>query len=244
MRLKKHLPGFLLLTAAFAATALQAATLPDFEASYILKRGNLRIGTTTIALQTAADGTYLYESHSWPSRWVSWLLKDQLHESSRGSMTPAGVRPDKYHYLRNGGSKEREADLSFDWQEKTVRNHVEGSLWEMEIPAGTVDKLASQLGMMLALQQDKEDVTFNIADGGKLKKYRYKVIGQETLEVPAGTFATVKITKLRGHSRRETYVWCAPALNYLPIRIWQRETDDSEYTSDLESFSETLRSVP
>jgi len=201
--LKKTLPGILLLIAILATSALQAAALPDFEAAYILKRGKLRIGTTTIVLQTGAAGSYLY-----------------------------------------GGRREREADLSFDWQERTVSNHVEGSLWEMDIPADTIDKLASQLGVMLALKQGKKDVTFNIADGGKLKEYRYKVVGHETLEVPAGTFATVKITKLRNNSRRETYVWCAPALNYLPIRIWQRETDDSEYTSDLESFSETLRIVP
>jgi hypothetical protein len=242
--LKKTLPGILLLIAILATSALQAAALPDFEAAYILKRGKLRIGTTTIVLQTGAAGSYLYASRSWPTRWVSWLLKDRLHETSRGHMSTTGVRPDKYHYLRTGGRRERKADLSFDWQERSVSNHVEGSLWEMDIPADTIDKLASQLGVMLALKQGKKDVTFNIADGGKLKEYRYKVVGHETLEVPAGTFATVKITKLRNNSRRETYVWCAPALNYLPIRIWQRETDDSEYTSDLESFSETLRIVP
>jgi hypothetical protein len=242
--LKKYLPGWLLLTATLAASALQAATLHDFEATYTLRLGSLHIGTSTLALQTEPDGRYRYESHSWPTRWVSWLLKDQLRETSRGRMTPAGIRPDKYHYLRNGGDKKREADLSFNWDEHTVRNHVEDSLWKMDIPAGTLDKLASQLGMMLALQQDKRDVTFNIADGGRLKKYRYKVVGHETLEVPAGTFETVKITKLRTNKKRKTYVWCAPALNYLPIRIWQRETDDSVYTSDLESVSETLRVVP
>jgi hypothetical protein len=242
--LRTYLRGILLLTTALAAAALQAAALPDFEAGYVLKRGSLQIGTTTIGLQTGAAGSYLYESHSWPTRWVSWLIKDQLHESSRGRLTPAGVRPDQYHYLRSGGSKEREADLSFDWNERTVSNQVEGSLWKMDIPAGTIDKLASQLGMMLALHQGRNDVTFNIADGGKLKEYRFKVVGHEPLEVPAGTFETVKITRLRDNNRRETYVWCAPALNYLPIRIWQRETDNSEYTSELESFSETLRVKP
>ena len=242
--LKKYLPGLLLLTTALAASALQPTTLHDFEATYILKLGSLRIGTSTLALQTETDGRYRYESHSWPTRWVSWLLKDQLRETSRGHITPTGIRPDKYHYLRSGGDRKREADLSFNWDEHTVRNHVEGSLWEMDIPAGTIDKLASQLSMMLALQQDKKDVTFNIADGGHLKEYRYKVVGHETLEVPAGTFETVKITKLRKNKKRVTYVWCAPALNYLPIRIWQRETDDSVYTSDLESFSETLRIKP
>ena len=238
------LPGLLLLTAVFASGALHATSLEDFEATYILKLGSLRIGTSAITLQTGTDGSYRYKSHSWPVRWVSWLLKDQLHESSHGHMTPAGLRPEKYHYLRSGGNREREADLSFNWDEHTVRNRVEGSSWEMDIPAGTIDKLATQLGMMLALQQGKKEATFNVADGGKLKEYRFKVVGHETLEVPAGTFETVKITKLHRNKKRQTYVWCAPELNYLPVRIWQRETDDSVYTSELESVSETLRVVP
>jgi len=239
--LKKLLPGLLLVAAVVASTTLSAATLSDFEASYILKRGSLRIGSSNIEFRSSNDGSYVYESHSWPTRWVAWLLKDRLQESSRGRITPAGLRPDSYHYLRSGGSREREADLSFDWDRNLVSNRVEGSLWEMEIPTGTIDKLASQLGMMLALQQDKDDVTFMVADGGHLKQYRYKIIGYETIEVPAGTFETVKITKLRDNKNRITYVWCAPALNYLPVRIFQRETDGAEYTSDLESFSEVLR---
>ena len=239
--LKKWLSGLLLLAGLLANTTLLAGDLPDFEASYILKRGSLRIGSSNIEFRSDKDGSYVYESHSWPSRWVAWLLKDRLHESSRGNFIDGSLRPDNYHYLRTGGSREREADLSFDWKQNRVRNHVEGSLWEMEIPTGTVDKLASQLGMMLALRAQKHDVTFKVADGGRLKEYRFKVIGHETVEVPAGTFETVKITKLRDNKDRVTYVWCAPALNYLPVRIWQRETDDAEYSSDLESFSEVLR---
>jgi hypothetical protein len=67
------------------------------------------------------------------------------------------------------------------------------------------------------------------------------VVGKETLELPAGTFETVKILRLRENKKRETLVWCAPALNYLPVRIWQREKDDVEYESELEEFSESLR---
>lgn len=239
--LKKWLPGLLLLASLIANTTLLAGDLADFEASYILKRGSLHIGSSNIAFRSGNDGSYVYESHSRPSRWVAWLLKGRLHESSRGSIIADSLRPDSYHYLRTGSRREREADLSFDWKQNLVKNHVEDSLWEMKIPTGTLDKLAAQLGMMLALRQGKDDVTFNVADGGHLKEYRFKVIGHETVEVPAGTFETVKITKLRDNKDRITYVWCAPALNYLPVRIWQRETDDAEYSSDLESFSEVLR---
>jgi len=230
-----------LLLASCLCGAVHAAPLPDFSASYDLRLGSLRIGTSTISLENGADGSYRYESRSTPTPLVSWLLKDKLHEISIGKLADNGVRPDKYHYDRSGGSKERKADLSFDWQEMTVSNHVEDSRWKMDIPAGTLDKLVSQLAMMLALRAGKTDITFNIADGGKLKEYRFRVVGKETLELPAGTFETIKVVKVRKNKKRETFVWCAPALNYLPVRIWQREKDDSEYASELAEFSESLQ---
>jgi hypothetical protein len=229
-----------LLLAACLGAAVHAAPLPDFSASYELRLGSLRIGTSHLSLENGAGGSYVYEASSAPVELVSWLFRQALHETSRGTLAGAGVRPDSYHYLRSGGRERREA-LQFDWQAMTVSNQVEDSRWKMDIPAGTLDKLASQLAMMLALRAGETDMAFNIADDGKLREYRFKVVGKETLELPAGTFDTVKITRLRDNNKRETYVWCAPELNYLPVRIWQREKDDREYQSDLAEFSESLR---
>lgn len=239
--LKTHLGTVCLLLATLPAPALQAATLPEFEAAYELKRGSLHIGTSTIALSRESGERYRYESRSTPTRLVSWFIKDKLHEISQGTISESSVRPDEYHYRRSGGRKQRTADLSFDWDSMMVDSLDDGSQRTMAIPTGALDKLASQLAMMLALRQGETDVIFTIADDGKLKEYRFQVVGTETLELPAGTFETVKITKLRKNKKRETYIWCAPALNYLPVRIWQREKDDSEYQSDLASFSESLR---
>lgn len=229
--------SLLVLAAMLLSSVLHAAPLPDFEASYQLKRGNLRIGTMVVELKTATDGSYQYESRSWPARWASWLFKDKLLETSHGHIIDGQVRPDRYHYRRSGGSREREAFLSFDWDNMTVENNVQDSPWKMDIPQGTLDKLVAQLGIMFALGKGKSEVTFNIADGGKLKEYRFKVLGHETLELPAGTFKTVKITMLRDNKKKETYFWCAPELNYLPVRIWQRKKDEAIYQSDLESFT-------
>ena len=230
----------LLVAAALLTSSLHAATLPDFEAIYAQKFGGLHIGTSTLTLTNGDNGSYLYETRSQPDAWVSWFLKDRLHESSRGVFTDTGIRPESYHYLRAGGSKTREANLSFDWEAMTVINNVADSRWEMDIPVGTLDKLVSQLGVMLALGSGETEMVFDIADGGKLKEYRFKLIGHETLEVPAGKFDTVMITRIQDDTSREILVWCAPALSYLPVRIWRREPDDSKYQSDLESFSESL----
>ncbi|MDH3527321.1 MAG: DUF3108 domain-containing protein [Gammaproteobacteria bacterium] len=231
----------LLLASTGLVTAPQAAPLPEFEASFKLSRGSLRIGTSTVSLSLEKDGQYLYETRSWPSRWISWLLKDKLHELSRGYLEESGIRPLSYRYERTGGTREREAELHFDWDQHSVENRVDDSVWKMDVPDGTLDRLASQLGVMLALQDNKTEMAFNIADGGKLREYNFRVVARETLELPAGSFDTVKLVKVRRNAKRETYIWCAPELSYLPVRIWQREKDEDEYQSDLESFSESLR---
>ncbi|MGB5178776.1 MAG: DUF3108 domain-containing protein [Gammaproteobacteria bacterium] len=231
--------SLLLFTGILLTTAAAAVPLPDFKASYRLEQHDLHIGTASIAWHTDEQGRYLYEFHSRPVRWVSWFADNELRESSRGEIDAGGIRPLHYHYERSGGNQ-RIARLSFDWQSMRVENDVAGSHWAMDIPPGTHDKLATQLGMMIALGEGKEDVTFTVADGGTLKEYRYHVIGKETLDLPAGTFRTVKVAKLRKDIDQETIIWFAPALHYLPVRIWRRDSDDEEYLSELEDFSRSL----
>ena len=226
------------------STTLFAAVPPDFTATYKVSRGALTIGTTRIALTREPDGGYHYESHSWPARWATLFNKEKRHETSSGKLVDDRIQPHKYRYLRTGGDNERVAHLTFNWQTGTVVNNVAGSRWKMSIPKGTLDKLATQLGMMQGLAQDRTDFSFDVADGGTLKKFRYRVIGEETLEVPAGTYRTVKVEKLSDNDRRRTLAWCAPRLSYLPVRIWRREKDDTEYTSELENFSDSLLKKP
>jgi hypothetical protein len=230
-----------LLGSALLADGLQAASLPSFAATFRIMRGSLRLGTTEVLLNLQENGNYTYESHTWPSPWISWLLKEELRESSRGTMDQAGIRPFYYHYRRSGRRTTREAELTFDWETSMVVNNVDDSRWEMAIPAGTLDKLATQLGMMLELQNGASNKTFAVADGGKLKRYSFQVIGTETLDLPAGRFEAVKLNQVSDRNKNLTYIWCAPELYYLPVRIWQRKKDQSEYFSELESFSDSLR---
>ena len=64
------------------------------------------------------------------------------------------------------------------------------------------------------------------------------------LDLPAGTFKTVKVAKIRKDIDQQVIIWFAPELHYLPARIWRRDGDDEEYLSDLESFSRSLWGQP
>ena len=155
--------SLLVLAAMLLSSVLHAAPLPDFEASYQLKRGNLRIGTMVVELKTAIDGSYQYESRSWPARWASWLFKDKLLETSHGHIIDGQVRPDRYHYRRSGGSREREAFLSFDWDNMTVENNVQDSPWKMDIPQGTLDKLVVLAGVRVTAGSKIRKLDFALA---------------------------------------------------------------------------------
>jgi len=230
-----------LLSSVLTLPALEAAPLPSFTATFQIMRDSLRLGTNQVALTVEENGDYRYESHTWPSSWISWLLKEDLRELSRGIMDQAGIRPLFYQYRRSGRRTARTAELTFDWETSTVVNDVDDSRWEMTIPAGTLDKLSTQLGIMRELQNGATEKTFAVADGGKLKQYAFQVIGTETVELPAGSFETVKLKRVGDSTKKLTTIWCAPELHYLPVRILQRNEDLSEYRRELENFSESLR---
>ncbi len=214
-----------------------SSPLQGFNASFKLTRGGLKIGTMDVTLQLKDDGHYVYKTRSRPVRWLGWFFKDNLDESSRGVLSNGNIKPATYTYTRTGGKKEKHAELKFDWETMTVENNVDNTPWKMEIPDGALDRLVVQLAMMQSLAGGKKAMSYQIADGGKLKQYDFVVIGTETIDLPAGRFKTIKLKKQRPNQKRETILWCAPALGYLPVRIWQREKDDSEYQSDLVSFS-------
>jgi hypothetical protein len=238
---RQRLTAVWLLGCVLSAPALQAASLPSFDAGFRIMNGSLRLGTNEVSLTVNESGDYRYESHTWPSRWISWLLKQDLREVSRGVVDHAGIRPLRYEYRRTGSRGTRNAELTFDWKNSSVVNNVAHSKWQMTIPAGTLDKLSTQLGIMMELQNGAAEKTFAVADGGKLKQYAFQVLGTESVELPAGRFETVKLNRIGVSADQPTYIWCAPELHYLPVRILQRKEDKNEYLRELEWFSESLR---
>lgn len=147
------------------------------------------------------------------------------------------VVPQHYVYKRRGLGKNRDADLRFDWNKKTVANHVEKSQWQMAI----VDKVQDKLSYQLQLQQDflnsnTTSVTYQIADGGHLKAFKFEKVGEEVLKTPLGDVATIKIKRSREEDDRVTHAWLAPKWSNLLVRLEQIEKGDS-YIIDITKAS-------
>lgn len=228
-----------LLTLLSAVTACQPAIaspqLQDFNVVYTFSRNGMNVGEVKRSLRTSNDGRYIFESVSEATGFISLFVRDKIVERSTWTYTSNRPQPLEYLYRRNGGKKERHVKLSFDWKEAIVTNTINNDPWKMHIPEGAQDKLLYQLTLMVDLMAGKEKLHYEIADGGVLKDYELVITGEEKVNTPIGTFDAIKIQRV--DDKRNTIIWCAKALNYLPVRIKQDEKDDAELTMQIRSVT-------
>ncbi len=173
-------------------------------------------------LRQQADGQWVLTS-------TAEAVIANIEESSRFRLKGSQVIPQKYNYHRKAFGKSRDAVLNFDWPNTRVTNNVDNKPWQMDVPAGTLDKLSYQIQIRMDLPGGQKKLSYPVADGGSLKQYDFEVLGTERVDTPAGSFNAIKVQRDRGDdAKRETYIWFAPELDYMIVKLYQIESDGKE----------------
>ncbi len=171
----------------------------------------------TRQLQKMDNGHWRYQLN------LSSLFVD-IVESIEFDWKDRRIIPLIYRYDRTGMSvKNRHALLRFDWKKKVVTNQVQDSEWKMVITDNTLDKLSYQLQLRFDLMQNKTDMSYLIADGGRLKQFIFKVDGTETIETALGkvTAVRVKVVKKTGW-HKNAILWFAKEWGFLLAKMEQQ----------------------
>lgn len=230
----RYLGAIALLAASLATLALPS--FPDrFTAEYVLESGGITVGRTRRTLTPDGNGRYVYETQSSVTGVLSLLRKDRIVERSDWQYQAGHVRPLAYRYTRTGGKKDRDQAIAFDWKNGIVHGTVKGESRRMSVPQGTLEKHIYVLALMQDLDAGRRDVQYRIADGSKLKTYRLKAMGEEHLDTALGLMQTIKVRRIRDDNKRETTLWCAPELHFLPVKMVHREKDGQVVSATIES---------
>ncbi|MFQ5658949.1 MAG: DUF3108 domain-containing protein [Gammaproteobacteria bacterium] len=234
-----YIKPIILASCLFLSGLVAAAdSFPDpFEASYSLHSRGYTFAKMKRSVSRLQDGTYLYHSETNTTGLVSLLRNDHIEEQSTWFMDEDQLKPLRYSYLRSGGKKDRDVTVQFDWASGQITNSVNGAAWRMPIQPAVMDKLLYQLAIMHDLDSGKEQFSYTIADGGKIKIYNFDILGEEPVKTPLGEFATVKLKRIRKNSKHKTTFWCARELGYLPVRVENISKDGRKTVAILESFS-------
>jgi hypothetical protein len=206
-----------------AAAALPPAKLTvTYESTY---RGFMTavVGEVTEQLRHG-DGKYEIRETT-KGRGVL-AMKGTISRSSRGNVTPDGLRPVEFADERSGRPTAR---VWFDWAANKMTMQFREGPEVQPIPANAHDRLSFILNFAFAPLGDKP-IKMSVADGGSVSRYTFAVVGRERLKVPAGEFDTVRVARMKDgpEDRRSSEMWLAPSLGYIPIRMLATEKDGSQ----------------
>jgi hypothetical protein len=209
--------------AGIAALALwtgvaQAVPPERITLTYELKRNSLVVD---VSETLEHDGrTYVITSEG-KGRGILALF-GVLKRTSRGRITPQGLRPDEFRDERPGGWA---VSAKFDWNAGSVTQEKNGKSETLKIPATAQDPLSLVYSFAFVPPKSKEyDVTR--ADGRGLTPFRFIVVGSEKLATPAGEMQTLHIAKVPdGPDDKSTDIWFAAERDFLPVRALVVEKD-------------------
>ena len=227
-RTKSFFIVFLLLC--FSHNLLAALPTP-FEANYIGYRKGQKIGTAQQKLEHVSGNQYKLYYQSLASLF---FLTDKRYETSLFVVNDGEMLPQKYTYVRKGTGKDKALDLEFDLEKKIIIQAKGDPLpW-----SGELDNLLYRFHFQQSLMTEQQEFDYQIINNrAQLKGYKFKILGQEKLTVPYGELDTLKVQIVRASSsRRTTYIWFAPSLDYLMVRIEQYKDNKQQADVQLSSY--------
>jgi hypothetical protein len=198
----------LCLTIALSLACSAAAAPPQrVEVAYEVARNGSVLGE--VSLRLTHDGRSYRLAETWKGKGI-YALRGEVTRSSRGSVAPDGLRPQKFEE-HTPGKETRHAD--FD-------------------PAATTATLLRQdrlsVVWTMAFAPPRETVTMSVADGKNVKPHTYEVAGRERVKTPAGEFNALKLVKRKDKADdRGMEIWLAADRNYLPVRTLTTAKDGS-----------------
>jgi hypothetical protein len=178
---------------------------------YRVDRGDqgFQIGVSTHDW-AVVDGAYRITAVTDTSGLIGLFRPLRFEVESRGRLTAAGLLPEHVVSRQKGRGAEDTAD--FDWA--AMQLHVSGRPVQTLRP-GTQDLLSFpyQLGLISDFTPGS---SLPIATGKKYANYRVEVVGDEEIQVPAGTF---RCLHLRIPGVATTELWLAYDRSLLPVKI-------------------------
>ena len=217
-----------------AETVKNTYQLEPFEAHYIAYMWGDPLGHATMKLEPLSHNQY---SLWYQSKVSKFFLSDRRTEHSIFFLEEGEIKAKEYHYKRTGTGSDKKLDVSFDASTQLIS--VLKNKDSFDLPwQGEIDNQLYRLSIAEFLANGDTSFELNFINyRGQKKTYRFVVETNEDLELPYGSLATIKVKIQRENSKRETFAWYAPSLNYQLVRLQQFKEGKEQGDIKLSKFT-------
>ncbi|UNU72835.1 DUF3108 domain-containing protein [Moraxella nasovis] len=105
---------------------------------------------------------------------------------------------------------------------KTVVSTYKDKSASLQMNGQAYDDLSLETKIRQELMNNKFTGSYNLVKKDSIEKTKFKKAGASKLTVPAGTYDVVRIDRIHEDKDRATSFYLAPSLNYLPIKVSQK----------------------
>jgi hypothetical protein len=143
-------------------------------------------------------------------------------ERSQFRVDASGIRPLEFWYEDGSRSGEDNFGIVFDWERNVATVSTSEARRELEVSPGTLDRGSLQVALMRDLAAGRAPGPYRLADEDSVAAYEYADNGAATMPAGGQSVETRILIQQRAGSSRATWLWLAPELSFLPVRIEQR----------------------
>ena len=227
--------GALLATTTLASAA-GPAQLQPFRATYAVVWHGFDAGIDRTASAAPVRYQYVYTSRSNASGLFRAFFSNEISQTSWLTVTPDGIRPDRYRADDGSSRTARDISLDFNWEAGRARGVAEDQAVDVALEPHTQDDLSITIALMYALLDGEQPSIFRLIDKDRIKEYRFTPEGRRSSRPPLVTSTRSIYRSQRSGSKRVTRMWYAPALGYVPVRGEQLRDGKREWQMDIRSL--------
>jgi hypothetical protein len=230
------------IAAALAVAAHEArgadGAVATYTATYNVEYKGKEAGTAEFGVLHLADrDLYEFTSRVMAKGLLKLARPKPVVERSLFRVDGDMVRPLEFWYEDGSRSGEDNLHVVFDWTRGIATIESAEARRELAVPSGVVDRGTLQVALMRDLAAGGAPRTYTLADEDSVSAYEYMDNGTATMTTGIGALETRAFTQQRAGSSRTTWLWVAPALRFLPVRIEQRRDGEVQTAFTLLSVS-------
>jgi hypothetical protein len=218
-----------------AGAAAADASVATYTATYRVEYKGKEAGFSDWSVRQLGDNRYEYQARITPKGMLKLIRPKPTIERSQFSLEGTALRPLEYWFEDGSRSGEDNWHLVFDWERHVAIVTTTEARREIAVPDIALDIGTLKAAVMRDLVAKGAPGPYEIADQDSVGTYEYTDSGPATLATGVGSLETQLFVQHRAGSSRSTWLWVAPKLGFLPVRIEQRRNDEVQTSFLLQS---------
>jgi len=171
---------------------------------------------------TAGEARYIWQSHNGRYTLVSTLeakglaslfVSGRIVQASEGVVDEGGLRPEQY-WSQQG--ERRQDSARFDWQQNQVA--LSGARGSVPLVPQAQDLLSFPFQLAVTARSGETEFGLAVSNGRKLQSYRFRVLGEERLNLPGRAVDTLHLQGGR-EGAGTLDVWLDKGAMNLPVQV-------------------------